>query len=227
MSGWRRGTVGGRASPSWPRSCCWAWACASPRPGTGARRSSTRLPTPRSPRTWSEARGSRWARSATQPASNYSPGLPLLAAGVYELTGGVHERSARLVLALIGTLAVLFAYLIGRRLSGPSGRPARCGSDGDLPRAARVPRHADGRAVGGDAVVRGGAGDALGGGPAVSARGPVTGEGGLRADGLSSTPLPAPPAREMVDARRLVRGAGASSARVPGRRGAVVAWWCS
>jgi len=57
---------------------------------------------------------------ATQPASNYSPGLPLLVAGVYELTGGVHERLARLALALIGSLAVLFAYLIGRRLSGPA-----------------------------------------------------------------------------------------------------------
>lgn len=58
-------------------------------------------------------------RDATQPASNYSPGLPLLAAGVYELSGGVHERVAHLVLALIGSLSVLFAYLIGRRLSGP------------------------------------------------------------------------------------------------------------
>ncbi len=56
---------------------------------------------------------------ATQPASNYSPGLPLLAAGVYKVTGGVHERTARLVLALLGTLTVLFTYLIGRRLSGP------------------------------------------------------------------------------------------------------------
>ena len=56
---------------------------------------------------------------ATQPASNYSPGLPLLAAGVYAVTGGVHERTARLLLALLGTLAVLFTYLIGRRLSGP------------------------------------------------------------------------------------------------------------
>lgn len=55
---------------------------------------------------------------ATQPASNYSPGLPLVAAAVYELTGGVHERTARLALALLGTLAVLFTYLIGRRLSG-------------------------------------------------------------------------------------------------------------
>lgn len=58
-------------------------------------------------------------RDATQPASNYSPGLPLFAAGLYSLTGGVHERTARLVLALIGALSVLFAYLIGRRLSGP------------------------------------------------------------------------------------------------------------
>lgn len=56
---------------------------------------------------------------ATQPASNYSPGLPLLAAGLYELSGGVHERFARLVLALIGTLAVLFTYLIARRLWNP------------------------------------------------------------------------------------------------------------
>lgn len=56
---------------------------------------------------------------ATQPASNYSPGLPLFVAGVYAVTGGVHERAARLVLALLGTLSVLFAYLIGRRLSGP------------------------------------------------------------------------------------------------------------
>jgi 4-amino-4-deoxy-L-arabinose transferase-like glycosyltransferase len=57
--------------------------------------------------------------SATQPASNYSPGLPLFVAGIYEVSGGVHERSARLVLALLGTLAILFTYLIGRRLSGP------------------------------------------------------------------------------------------------------------
>src|SRR5680860_7856 len=53
---------------------------------------------------------------ATQPASNYSPGLPLFVGGMYALTGGVHERLARIVLALIGALAVLFGYLIGRRL---------------------------------------------------------------------------------------------------------------
>jgi hypothetical protein len=55
--------------------------------------------------------------TATQPSSNYSPGLPLFVAGLYEVTGGEHERLARLALALIGALSVLFAYLIGRRLS--------------------------------------------------------------------------------------------------------------
>jgi len=60
---------------------------------------------------------------ATQPSSNYSPGLPLFVAGVYEVTGGVHERLARVVLAVIGALSVLFAYLIGRRLGRALHRP--------------------------------------------------------------------------------------------------------
>ncbi len=54
--------------------------------------------------------------AATQPSSDYSPGLPLLAAGIYKATGGVHERLARLLLAAIDTLSVLFAYLLARRL---------------------------------------------------------------------------------------------------------------
>jgi 4-amino-4-deoxy-L-arabinose transferase-like glycosyltransferase len=61
---------------------------------------------------------------ATQPSSNYSPGLPLLVAGLYEVTGDEDERLARLVLALIASLSVLFAYLLGRRLIGRlPGRP--------------------------------------------------------------------------------------------------------
>jgi 4-amino-4-deoxy-L-arabinose transferase-like glycosyltransferase len=56
---------------------------------------------------------------ATQPSSNYSPGLPLLVAGLYRVTGGEDERLARVVLALIGSLAILLTYLIGRRLGGP------------------------------------------------------------------------------------------------------------
>ncbi len=65
-------------------------------------------------------RGFTLGQAATQPADNYSPGLPLFAAGIYKLSGGAHERLARIVLALIGSLSVLFAYLIGRRLSGPA-----------------------------------------------------------------------------------------------------------
>ncbi len=56
---------------------------------------------------------------ATQPASNYSPGLPLFVAGLYKVSGGIHPEFARVVLALIGALSVLFAYLIGRRLTRP------------------------------------------------------------------------------------------------------------
>jgi hypothetical protein len=56
------------------------------------------------------------APDATQPASNYSPGLPLLVASVYELSGDEHERFARIILALLGTLSILFTYLIAHRL---------------------------------------------------------------------------------------------------------------
>ncbi len=59
------------------------------------------------------------SRTHLQEPSNYSPGLPLFVAGLYQLTGGVHLQLARLVLALIGTLAVAFAFLIGNRLAGP------------------------------------------------------------------------------------------------------------
>ena len=61
--------------------------------------------------------------NATQPSSNYSPGLPLFVAAIYKLSGGVHEQLARIVLALIGSLSVLFAYLIGRRLGRGLNRP--------------------------------------------------------------------------------------------------------
>jgi 4-amino-4-deoxy-L-arabinose transferase-like glycosyltransferase len=67
-----------------------------------------------------EGNGFTVGPAATQPSSNYSPGLPLLVSGAYKATGGVHERLARIVLALIGSLSVLFAYLIARRLSGPA-----------------------------------------------------------------------------------------------------------
>lgn len=71
-----------------------------------------------------EGNGFTVGAEATQPSSDYSPGLPLFVAGLYKVTGGVHERLARIVLALLGTLAVLFTYLLARRLADachPSG----------------------------------------------------------------------------------------------------------
>src|ERR1700755_704875 len=52
-----------------------------------------------------EGNGSPVAAAAPQPSTDYSPGLPLFVAGIYKVTGGVHERLARIVLALIGALA--------------------------------------------------------------------------------------------------------------------------
>jgi hypothetical protein len=72
----------------------------------------------------SEGDGFTVGPSATQPSSNYSPGLPLFVAGLYEATGGVHERLARVVLAVVGALSVLFTYLIGRRLTRLAMRPS-------------------------------------------------------------------------------------------------------
>lgn len=53
-----------------------------------------------------------------QPSSSYAPGLPLLVAGLYLLTGGAHLGFALIVLALIGAAAVPLTYLLGRRLGG-------------------------------------------------------------------------------------------------------------
>src|SRR3954447_24377431 len=41
-------------------------------------------------------------------SSDWSPGAPLLFSAVYYLTGGVHPWAARLVVAALGTLMVLF-----------------------------------------------------------------------------------------------------------------------
>lgn len=58
------------------------------------------------------------AHEYLQSASNYQPGLPLLVAGIYEVGGGVNEEAARIVLALLSSLAVPFAFFLGRRLAG-------------------------------------------------------------------------------------------------------------
>jgi 4-amino-4-deoxy-L-arabinose transferase-like glycosyltransferase len=67
-----------------------------------------------------EGNGFTVGTSATQPSTDYSPGLPLFVAGIYKVTGGVHERLARIILAAIGALAPLLAYLLARRLTEPS-----------------------------------------------------------------------------------------------------------
>ncbi len=53
-----------------------------------------------------------------QSASNYQPGLPLAVAGLYEARRAPDERFARIVLALLASLAIPFAFAIGRRLAG-------------------------------------------------------------------------------------------------------------
>ena len=50
--------------------------------------------------------------------SDWSPGLPLLVAGLYTVIGAAEETAARLLIAVLGTLMVLFTFLIGRRLAG-------------------------------------------------------------------------------------------------------------
>src|SRR5689334_16870633 len=70
-----------------------------------------------------EGHGFTVGAGATQPSSNYSPGLPLFVAGLYEATGGVDERLARVVLAVVGALSILFAYAIARRLGRALQRP--------------------------------------------------------------------------------------------------------
>jgi 4-amino-4-deoxy-L-arabinose transferase-like glycosyltransferase len=61
-------------------------------------------------------------------ADDWSPGTPLLAAGVYYVTGGVRDNAARLLIALMGAVAIIVAYLLGRRISSrPAGLIAAAG----------------------------------------------------------------------------------------------------
>lgn len=61
--------------------------------------------------------GSYGTPAQTSP-SDWSPGLPLLVAGLYTAIGAADETAARLMIAVLGTLMVLFTFLIGRRLGG-------------------------------------------------------------------------------------------------------------
>ena len=55
---------------------------------------------------------------ATSPY-DWSPGAPLLYAGIYYATGGIHPGAVRLFVALLGAVTLVLVYLIGRRLGGP------------------------------------------------------------------------------------------------------------
>lgn len=54
-----------------------------------------------------------------QEATNYSPGLPLAVSGIFSLAGDDDVRLARILLALVGALAIPFAWLLARRLAPP------------------------------------------------------------------------------------------------------------
>jgi dolichyl-phosphate-mannose-protein mannosyltransferase len=64
-------------------------------------------------------RQGEFGAAEVQEPTNYSPGTPLLVAGVYGVTGGVNPLAGRVAIALIGGLGLLFTYLLGRRLGGP------------------------------------------------------------------------------------------------------------
>jgi 4-amino-4-deoxy-L-arabinose transferase-like glycosyltransferase len=64
-------------------------------------------------------RDGRYGTPEMDHPTDWSPGAPLLIAGVYYLTGGVHPDAARGAVAILGALMVLLVYLIGRRLGGP------------------------------------------------------------------------------------------------------------
>jgi MYXO-CTERM domain-containing protein len=55
----------------------------------------------------------------SQNPYDFAPGMPLFAAAVYWLTGGVSPETARIAVAIFGTGAVFVVFLLGRRLGGP------------------------------------------------------------------------------------------------------------
>ena len=61
----------------------------------------------------------RFAVPGAASPYDWSPGAPMFYAAVYYATGGVHPGAARLAAALLGALAIVLVYLIGRRLAGP------------------------------------------------------------------------------------------------------------
>jgi 4-amino-4-deoxy-L-arabinose transferase-like glycosyltransferase len=63
--------------------------------------------------------GPQTQRLHLQAASNYTPGLPLLVAGIYKMRGSPDETTARILLALLSSLAIPLTFFLGKRLGGP------------------------------------------------------------------------------------------------------------
>jgi hypothetical protein len=53
-----------------------------------------------------------------QNSSDWSPGAPLLYAGAFYATAGAREGTARALEALLGAVAIVIVYLLGRRIAG-------------------------------------------------------------------------------------------------------------
>ncbi len=60
-----------------------------------------------------------WGSPEMHNQNDWSPGAPLLFAGIYFVSGGVHDGAGRMSLALLGLGTIVVAYLLGRRLAGP------------------------------------------------------------------------------------------------------------
>jgi 4-amino-4-deoxy-L-arabinose transferase-like glycosyltransferase len=61
----------------------------------------------------------RYGTQEMRSPSDWSPGAPIVYAGVYFVTGGADPEKARIAVALIGLATMLAVYLLGRRLAGP------------------------------------------------------------------------------------------------------------
>jgi Dolichyl-phosphate-mannose-protein mannosyltransferase len=60
----------------------------------------------------------RYGAPTMQAPSDWSPGAPLLFAGLYFLIGAANSEAARILVAVIGTGMVLCVFLLGLRLAG-------------------------------------------------------------------------------------------------------------
>jgi 4-amino-4-deoxy-L-arabinose transferase-like glycosyltransferase len=74
----------------------------------------------------------RYGTERMNNPNDWSPGAPLLYAGVYYVTGGVHDGAARMLVALLGAASIVVVYFLARRLASVPRRrtPARAPPEG-------------------------------------------------------------------------------------------------